>query len=64
MAEGEGLNFMKNEPKIEKLRKLTKYDCLVVTEDHLMRGIDYRSKDGSGIDLLVGRDFPHQRAYE
>ena len=28
-----------------------------------MRGVDYRSGDGSGISLLLARDLPNQRAY-
>ena len=44
--------------------------CLVVTEEYLMRGIDYRLKEAQafegkdGIDLLVACHFSNERAYQ
>ena len=44
--------------------------CLIVTDEYLMRGIDYRLKetqalDGKdGIDLLVACPFSNERAYQ
>ena len=43
--------------------------CLIVTDEELMRGIDYRLKktEGSkndGIDLLIMRSFSTKRAVE
>ena len=44
--------------------------CLIVTDEYLMRGIDYRLKemqafDGEdGIDLLVACPFSNERAYQ
>ena len=43
--------------------------CLIVTDESLMRGVDYRLKEqGSssktdGIDLLVAGSFSNRRAY-
>ena len=46
------------------LRKLAANMCVIVSDIDKMRGVDYRSADGSGIDLLVATDFPHARAYQ
>ena len=44
--------------------------CLIVTDEYLMRGIDYRLKETKafdekdGIDLLVACPFSNERAYQ
>ena len=52
-----------NLSEIEDFRHLGPYDCLIVTDSDLMRGIDY-SGAPYGIKLLISRDFPHHRAFE
>ena len=55
-------NPVVNQQNFEKLRDLRNVDCMLVTEPHLMRGVDYRYK-GEGIDLLLARDFNTTRAF-
>ena len=50
-----------NNAKIQQLRTLSAMDCLLVSDPHLMRGVDYRRK-GYGIDLLLAREFTTTRA--
>ena len=44
--------------------------CLIVTDENLMRGIDYRLKEAAkherddGIDLLITCSFSNTRAYQ
>ena len=46
-----------------ELRQLAANICVIVSDVDKMRGVDYRSVDGNGIDLLLATDFPHTRAY-
>jgi len=47
---------------IKKLRELKAVDCLLVSDPHLMRGVDYR-RESTGIDLLLARQFTTTRAF-
>jgi hypothetical protein len=51
-----------NEHDSEKLRNLEEQPnlLLIVTEPHLMRGIDYRAH--FGIEMLLCRPFEHERS--
>ena len=48
-----------NEDRLDRTRNLTKNDCLVVTDPALMRGFDYRCKEG--ISLLLAQSSNSQR---
>lgn len=52
-----------NMSDLEKVSRLDKFGepvTLFVTNEHLMRGVDYRSPE-RGIELLLCRDFQHER---
>lgn len=51
-----------NHSNIEDLRNLLPYDCLIVSDPTLMRGVDYHCET-KGIDLLIATQFPNTRAY-
>ena len=67
----DGFNLMLNitEDEIGVIRRL-KDMCVVITDEELMRGIDYRfsteipQSETEGIDLLVARSFSSYRAYD
>ena len=67
----DGLHLMHNiaEDEIGLVRSL-KHICVVITDEELMRGIDYRfstevpQSETDGIDLLVARSFSSHRAYD
>ena len=48
---------------LHRLKNLTKYDILVVTDAELMRGVDYRSAKNAGISLLIMGAFASTRAF-
>ena len=49
---------------LDRLKRLIAQDVLLVTKPALMRGIDYRVKQGTmGISLLVMSPFENKRAY-
>ena len=60
-AKQHGLDCIVNCSDLEIIRKLAKHHCLVVTDELLMRGVDYRSKQG--IDLFIGRTAMNERSY-
>ena len=47
---------------ISTLRKLTS-EILIVTDVSLMRGVDYRSKNNQGIELLIAHQLSSNREY-
>lgn len=47
----------------KELREISSHECIIQTDEEAMRGVDYRSTDGSGIKLLLARDFPSERAF-
>lgn len=44
---------------VDEIAKLQKGDILIVTDPSLMRGFDYRSKDG--IALFIGKKLDSKR---
>ena len=62
MAEEKGYAVTHNQEDFKELQNLTPYDCLIQTND-LMRGVDYRTKEGKGIKLLIARDSPNRCEY-
>ena len=67
-ADAKGLDPVIDCEDLSVIRALER-KCLIVTDEELMRGIDYRLKktEGSkddGIDLLVMRSFSSKRAVE
>ena len=54
-------NVRVNEADLSVTKNLTKTDCLLVTEELLMRGIDYRAKS-DGIALLIAKELSSDRA--
>lgn len=53
--------YLKNCQNLSIIRNLHTNHCLVVTDELLMRGVDYRSKQG--IDLFIGRTAMNERSY-
>ena len=47
--------------EIKTLRALTKRQLLIISDLELVRGVDYRSGDGLGIDLLIAHSLPTTR---
>ena len=62
IAKPKGYVVLKDCENFKELRKLTPYDCVLVSRLDLMRGVDYRS-DPHGIDELIANQFPNKRAY-
>ena len=68
-AEEHGFKVMFNCTDLGRIRSMRGW-CLIVTDEYLMRGVDYRLKetqvfDGKdGIDLLVACSFSNERAYQ
>ena len=62
LAKEKGCVVKSNPPNINYVRGLTPYDCVIVSDLKLMRGVDYRAKL-HGIDLLIAHQFPHDRSY-
>ena len=64
-----GFKVFRNCENLDYIRNM-RGRCLIVTDEYLMRGIDYRLKetqafDGKdGIDLLVACPFSNERAYQ
>lgn len=55
---------MKDCRDLKRLKQLTKDDVLLITENELTRGVDYRAaKDVKGISLLVMSESCNMRAY-
>ena len=52
-----------NETNLAVTKNLSKTSCLLVTEETLMRGIDYRA-EGCGIALLIANALTSDRALE
>ena len=52
-----------NEGDVKTTRNLKENTLLVVSQERLMRGFDYRTADGIGIDLLIARNFTSKRAF-
>ena len=50
-----------NTRDLEKIQRLTSYDFLIVTEEILMRGVDYRCSNG--IDIFIDTPLSNERAY-
>ena len=49
---------------LNRLKRLSSHDLLLVTDPILMRGVDYRVKTGTmGISLLIMSDFANRRAF-
>ena len=49
---------------IEAIRHIKSNECLIVSKEELMRGVDYRTlPKKEGIDLLIARPFSNKRAY-
>ena len=47
--------------EIKTLRALKKQQLFIITDLSLVRGVDYRSADGLGIDLLIAHSLPTTR---
>ena len=68
-AEEHGFKVMFNCTDLGRIRSMRGW-CLIVTDEYLMRGVDYRLQethmlDGKdGIDLLVACPFSNTRAYQ
>ena len=45
---------------MKTLRALTR-EVLIISDLELVRGVDYRSVDGRGLELLITRSLPSQR---
>lgn len=54
-------NILFNVDNVMRLRVLTSKDVLIVTDEALMRGFDYRCNE-SGIALYIGRHLSTERA--
>ena len=58
-----GFRCRVNDDDTTSLRRTKNGDCLIVTEQRLMRGFDYRSHDHAGIGLFIGKLLDSRRAY-
>ena len=54
------LNVLVNVSDLERLRALSEADLVLVTDDALMRGFDYRC--ASGLALFLGKRLASRRA--
>ena len=55
------MEYILNCNDIKTIRALTSNHVLVVTEDLLMRGVDYKCQ--TGIDLFIDKTSANERAY-
>ena len=55
------LDIKTNCEEIETLRALKPQQVLIISDIKLVRGVDYRSVDGAGIDLLIAFALPTSR---
>lgn len=63
VAQAVGIKFaLVNEGRVEQTRNLVQESLCIVTNEKLMRGLDYRTTHGVGIDLLVAQNFTSKRA--
>jgi len=61
LAKEHDLTYIENCQDLEIIRNLTGKDMLVVTEEILMRGVDYRAQHG--IDLLIATTTSTKRSF-
>ena len=64
LARKHGYAFALNSASIETVRALEANVAYLVTAEELMRGIDYRSKSGQGIMVLIAAPVSNHRAVE
>ena len=59
---GKHSKVLVNSHDIETLRALSNDHVVIITEKELIRGVDYKSKSGDGLRLLVTASSPSKRS--